>query len=510
MSKKSESMIAKVLKASKLKNVAKLNESILLEPYEQTVTHVPAINIALSGKIDGGIHYGFQQIAGPSKHFKSSFGLIMVSSYLQQYDDAICLFYDGEFGTNITYFENFGIDLDRVVHIPFMNIEELKFDLMGQLNELNRDDKVIIFIDSIGNAASKKEVDDTLAEKSTADMSRAKQLASLGRMITPLLGTKRIPCIAINHTYKTQDLFSKDVVSGGCVLAGTKIIMANGSLKNIEDVCVGDIVESKDGPNEVTSIWNPETLVNGTPECYTITFDDEYSVTCSDKHRFIVNGVWTEAENLHIGNAVLTNGTVTAFDEMIEHKHIQFGTGSGTENLPRQEKIITKIEKIGTKPGYDISVSNSESYVLENGVITHNTKILYSSNTVWIVGREKVKEGGFIFNIKIEKSRFLEEGQKIPISVCDRGIGQWTGLDQMALEFGIVTSCKGPRNKNAIKYESKEHGPIIVTEDVVDFEEGDKLWTAVLKETNFKQMIEDKYTLRWSGASQKSDLVEEV
>jgi hypothetical protein len=190
MSKKSESMIAKVLKASKLKNVAKLNESILLEPYEQTVTHVPAINIALSGKIDGGIHYGFQQIAGPSKHFKSSFGLIMVSSYLKQHDDAICLFYDGEFGTNITYFENFGIDLDRVVHIPFMNIEELKFDLMGQLNELNRDDKVIIFIDSIGNAASKKEVDDTLAEKSTADMSRAKQLASLGRMITPLLGTK--------------------------------------------------------------------------------------------------------------------------------------------------------------------------------------------------------------------------------------------------------------------------------------------------------------------------------
>ena len=352
MSKKSESMIAKVLKASKLKNVAKLNQSILLEPYEQTVTHVPAINIALSGKIDGGIHYGFQQIAGPSKHFKSSFGLIMISSYLKQHDDAICLFYDGEFGTNMTYFENFGIDLDRVFHIPFMNIEELKFDIMAQLNELNRDDKVIIFIDSIGNAASKKEVDDTLAEKSTADMSRAKQLASLGRMITPLLGTKRIPCIAINHTYKTQDLFSKDVVSGG-------------------------------------------------------------------------------------------------------------------------------------------------------------TKILYSSNTVWIVGREKVKEGGFIFNIKIEKSRFLEEGQKIPISVCDRGIGQWTGLDQMALEFGIVTSCKGPRNKNAIKYESKEHGPIIVTEDVVDFEEGEKLWTAVLKETNFKQMIEDKYTLRWSGTSQQSEMVEE-
>jgi hypothetical protein len=158
---------------------------------------------------------------------------------------------------------------------------------------------------------------------------------------------------------------------------------------------------------------------------------------------------------------------------------------------------------------YPVAYTYKTQDLFSKDVVSGGTKILYSSNTVWIVGREKVKEGGFIFNIKIEKSRFLEEGQKIPISVCDRGIGQWTGLDQMALEFGIVTSCKGPRNKNAIKYESKEHGPIIVTEDVVDFEEGEKLWTAVLKETNFKQMIEDKYTLRWSGASQKPELVEE-
>lgn len=513
MSKKSESMIAKVLKATKLKNVAKLNQSILLEPYEQTVTHVPAINIALSGKIDGGIHYGFQQIAGPSKHFKSSFGLIMISAYLKQHDDAICLFYDGEFGTNMTYFENFGIDLDRVVHIPFMNIEELKFDLMGQLNELNRDDKVIIFIDSIGNAASKKEVDDALAEKSTADMSRAKQLASLGRMITPLLGTKRIPCIAINHTYKTQDLFSKDVVSGGCVVAGTKIIMADETLRNIEDVKVGEFVLSKDGPNEVTNIWNPETLINGTPECYEIEFEDGHKVICSDKHRFIVSGEWVEAQDLSAGLQVTC---LTKYGVPKDETHT-LKPGVFTNSVPGDDskydytplRSIKSIACVGTRSVYDISVANSESYALENGVITHNTKITYSSNTVWIVGREKVKEGGFIFNIKIEKSRFLEEGQKIPISVCDRGIGQWTGLDQMALEFGIVTSCKGPRNKNAIKYESKEHGPMIVTEDVVDFEEGEKLWMAVLKETNFKQMIEDKYTLRWTGVASK-EILEDV
>jgi ribosomal protein L21E len=41
-----------------------------------------------------------------------------------------------------------------------MNIEELKFDISKQLQEIKKGDKVIIFIDSVGNLASKKEVKD--------------------------------------------------------------------------------------------------------------------------------------------------------------------------------------------------------------------------------------------------------------------------------------------------------------------------------------------------------------
>ena len=47
---------------------------------------------------------------------------------------------------------------------------------MGQLEALDRSDRVIIVIDSIGNIASKKEMEDALDEKSVADMSRAKAL----------------------------------------------------------------------------------------------------------------------------------------------------------------------------------------------------------------------------------------------------------------------------------------------------------------------------------------------
>ena len=73
----------------------------------------------------------------------------------------------------------------------------------------------MIIVDSVGNLASKKEVEDALEGKSVADMTRAKQMKSLFRMITPHLTIKDIPAIVVNHTYKEIGLFPKDVVSGG-------------------------------------------------------------------------------------------------------------------------------------------------------------------------------------------------------------------------------------------------------------------------------------------------------
>jgi RecA/RadA recombinase len=173
------------------------------------------INVALSGTVDGGITPGLTMLAGPSKHFKTGFALLMASAFLKKYKDGVVLFYDSEFGTPQSYFNAFGIPFDSVVHTPITDIEELKFDIMQQINTLDRKDQVMIVIDSIGNLASKKEVDDALDGKSVADMSRAKQLKSLFRMVTPHLTLKDIPMIVINHTYKEIGLYPKDIVGGG-------------------------------------------------------------------------------------------------------------------------------------------------------------------------------------------------------------------------------------------------------------------------------------------------------
>lgn len=209
------SLIDKLIKNSSIKDTAILTDSKVYGKKDMIPTPVPMVNVALSGSVDGGLTPGLTILAGPSKHFKTAFSLLMAASYLKKYPEGVLLFYDSEFGTPQSYFTSFGIDMQRVVHTPITDVEQLKHDIMSQLSNIDRNDKVCIVIDSIGNLASKKEVDDALEGKSVADMSRAKQLKSLFRMVTPHLTIKDIPMIAVNHTYKEIGMYPKDVVGGG-------------------------------------------------------------------------------------------------------------------------------------------------------------------------------------------------------------------------------------------------------------------------------------------------------
>lgn len=209
------SLLEKMQKSGAIKHTSVLSKSTFFNVKESVPTDIPIINLALSGRVDGGLSSGLTFIAGESRNFKSLLGLMLVKAYMKKHEDAVCLFYDSEFGITPEYIESNGIDTSRVIHIPIEHLEQLKFDISKRLEDIERGDKVIIFIDSVGNLASKKEVEDALEEKSVADMSRAKVMKSLWRIVTPHLTTKDIPCIAINHTYQTMELYSKAIMSGG-------------------------------------------------------------------------------------------------------------------------------------------------------------------------------------------------------------------------------------------------------------------------------------------------------
>lgn len=218
MTKNKSSLLERIRKTSKIADSSVLEKSKFFTRTENetfTQTPIPALNIALSGRVDGGITCGHTCFAGPSKHFKSSFALVAASAYLRKYPDAVLLFYDSEFGSPGDYFKTFGIDMSRVFHTPIRNIEELKFDIVSQLDNLENNDRLFAIIDSIGNLASKKEIEDAINSKSVADMTRAKALKGLFRMITPSLKMKNVPLISINHTYLEQGLFPRQIISGG-------------------------------------------------------------------------------------------------------------------------------------------------------------------------------------------------------------------------------------------------------------------------------------------------------
>lgn len=95
-------------------------------------------------------------------------------------------------------------------------------------------------------------------------------------------------------------------IGGGCIIAGTRIMLADGKLSSIESIMAGDLVMTYTGPRRVTETWNPSTLLDGHPECLEIEFDDGTRVVCSEDHSFLIGDRWIRAADLCEGDDVET------------------------------------------------------------------------------------------------------------------------------------------------------------------------------------------------------------
>ncbi len=472
-------LLERILKNSPTKHASILSESEFFKDKDVIPTDLPILNIAFSGSIDGGLSSGLTILAGISKSFKTLLGLFCIKAYLDKYPEAVAILYDSEGGITPDYLQTNGIDPSRVVHIPIEHIEMLKFDMVKTLKELDRKDKVIMMIDSIGNTASLKELEDAENEKSVAEMQRAKSLKALFRMITPSLISKDVPCVAVAHTYNTMELYSKAVISGGCVVENTKIVMANGLLKSIQDINVGDLVYTHEGHRNVTNIWNPDTLAEGTPECIEVTFSDGYKVVCSENHRFLSSDriTWIEAKNLEIGSLLWSE--------------IKLNT------------TVTGLKPMGSLPVYDISVDEVQSYVLENGVVSHNTGLMYSANQAFIITKAQEKDAdglaGWKFTINIEKSRYVKEKSKLPFTVLyNKGIQKWSSLFDLALESGHLIKPK----MGWYNIVDMETGEISAKSyRAKDIEANDEFFENLIKDVKFKEFIEYKFKLNGTLAA---------
>lgn len=161
---------------------------------------------------------------------------------------------------------------------------------------------------------------------------------------------------------------------------------------------------------------------------------------------------------------------------------------------------IKNIKRIGKLPCYDIQVKDAEHYVLENGVVSHNTGVMYSSNTVLFVTKAQEKEGtelvGYNFTLKAEKSRFIKEGSKLPLTVTfDKGINKYSGLFDLALELGFI------HKNSAVSYSrmflDKNTGELVPEDKKWRRKEADckEFWEPMLNDEYFKETVEKHYLL---------------
>jgi len=123
-------------------------------------------------------------------------------------------------------------------------------------------------------------------------------------------------------THNTQDLFPKEVFSGGCLTAGHMVVTPEG-LKPIESIVEGDLVCTLLGNEEVRGKETKRQKV------YRITLENGETVECSADHRWLI-GDWTE-----------DSGWVTTTDLIEGQELTRIGNIDRVKNIDGVEQLLS-------------------------------------------------------------------------------------------------------------------------------------------------------------------------
>lgn len=139
------------------------------------------------------------------------------------------IYMDSEGSIDVEFIKRLGCDPDNFMIKQVTTISEVSTfiaNLTKKLLEMPDDkrSKIILVLDSLGNLTSDKELTNTIDGNKTRDMTKQQEIKALFRTNATALSKLGIPFIVTSHMYQTQDLFSKQVVSGGSGL------LYNGSL----------------------------------------------------------------------------------------------------------------------------------------------------------------------------------------------------------------------------------------------------------------------------------------
>jgi len=183
-----------------------LNENALSKVDEWFDTGCYALNAILGGSCrNGGVPKGrIIGFSGPSQTGKTFIvNKILASAQKRGLTPVI---FDTEIAIDENSTKGVGLDAENTKYVPVDTIDQCRNQIAAFLDsviENNAKGKFIISIDSLGNLASQKELDDIIKDKSATDMGlRAKSLKSLFRTLTFKAAKAGVTILFTNHTYE--------------------------------------------------------------------------------------------------------------------------------------------------------------------------------------------------------------------------------------------------------------------------------------------------------------------
>lgn len=186
-------------------NATVLEDNTLSNVTDWIDTGCLVLNTILSGSLYGGVPKGRITIFAGESGCGKTFILNKILANAQK-KGLIPIIFDTEVAVDKTSAEGVGLDSSNVKYVPVDTVESCRNQIMTFLDSVEKEPelhgKFIISIDSLGNLASEKEINDAGSGKGAMDMGlRAKQLKSMMRMVTYKAAVTGTTIIASNHTY---------------------------------------------------------------------------------------------------------------------------------------------------------------------------------------------------------------------------------------------------------------------------------------------------------------------
>ena len=226
---------------------------------------------------------------GLSSHNTGKTYLIMNACKQAQDQGYYIVYYDSENAVDKSLLNKFKIDLTKFRYEPVNTVQEFRSNITAMLDTLieNKEKgfkipKIMVCLDSAGNLATQKEIEDAKSKEDKADMTRAKLLKSTFRILMTKMALCHVNFIFSNHSYSSQSFIPTQVAGGGCLSPESLVLMSNGEFKEIKDINEGDFVETLDGKKKILKTWKLNK------PSYRIKFEDGSELVCSEDHRFYI------------------------------------------------------------------------------------------------------------------------------------------------------------------------------------------------------------------------------